>query len=360
MKVETDNWKEFRVGDLFDIHPTTSYKYSNRELFDGGDNPVIVNSAYNNGVGGYTSLEITEQGNIITFSDTVDANTIFYQEYSFVGYSHVQGVYPKDPYKELWNKECMLFFVSVFRKSAFSKGFNYGNKFRRDIAVKLKVKLPCKIDGTPDFEYMEKYVSNMTKKVKRSFNILQETVNKKSPAIDTTKWKKFHLYNENLFDIDSGSKLDKLKMTSDNPSILFIGRSSANNGITSKVDRIEGIEPYKAGYLTLSLGGEYLGSCFIQEDYFYTSQNVAVLIPKKEMSFLVKQFIATVIFKETQLRYKAFIDELNRHIKTDFSFYLPCNPDGTPDFAYMEAYIQGLQEKVSNRLNMLASIIQDS
>ena len=32
--------------------------------------------------------------------------------------------------------------------------------------------------------------------------------------------------------------------------------------------------------MTLSLGGEYLGSCFIQPDVFYTSQNVVVLIPK--------------------------------------------------------------------------------
>ena len=45
MKMDIEDWKEFRVGDLFDIRPTKSYKYNNSKLFDGGNNPVIVNSA---------------------------------------------------------------------------------------------------------------------------------------------------------------------------------------------------------------------------------------------------------------------------------------------------------------------------
>lgn len=66
------------------------------------------------------------------------------------------------------------------------------------------------------------------------------------------------------------------------PSVNFVGRANANNGVTDYIDRIDGLEPYKAGYMTISLGGEYLGSCFIQDKPFYTSQNVNVLIPKKK------------------------------------------------------------------------------
>lgn len=65
-------------------------------------------------------------------------------------------------------------------------------------------------------------------------------------------------------------------------------RANNNNGITTRVDKIMGVEPYEAGNMTLSLGGEYLGSCFIQPDVFYTSQNVVVLVPKWDMSFEVK------------------------------------------------------------------------
>ena len=108
--------------------------------------------------------------------------------------------------------------------------------------------------------------------------------------------------------------------------------------------------------MTLSLGGEYLGSCFIQPDVFYTSQNVVVLIPKWKMSFEVKQFISAMIFKESRLYYKAFVDELNRHIKTDFSFLLPVKDDGKPDWSYMEQYMRNMMnvsEKVIENLGML-------
>ena len=63
------------------------------------------------------------------------------------------------------------------------------------------------------------------------------------------------------------------------PAINFVGRSNFNNGITQKVNEIHGLKPFDSGCLTLALWGAYLGSCFIQEEPFYTSQNVVVLIP---------------------------------------------------------------------------------
>ena len=155
--------------------------------------------------------------------------------------------------------------------------------------------------------------------------------------IDISEWGTFHLYD--IFEIDSGTKLDKIKMKTDNPKINFVGRSGINNGITSKVDEIEGLIPYKKGNLTLALGGAYLGSCFVQTEDFYTSQNVVVLIPKNDLSFYSKQFIANIIFKESQLHYKAFLDELNPHIKTDFSFKLPVTSDGNINYKLMDNYI---------------------
>ena len=133
----------------------------------------------------------------------------------------------------------------------------------------------------------------------------------------------------------------------DNPQIDFVGRANKEQGVTAKVNIIENIPPYKAGNLTLALGGAYLGSCFIQRNDFYTSQNVIVLKPKTNMSFKVKQFLSTTIFVESQLHYKAFIDELNPHIKTDFEFKLPVDTGGNPDWKYMEDYISIIETKVT-------------
>ena len=160
-KIDTSGWKEFIVGDLFDIHPTAAYKMTNAHLMDEGNNPVVVNSSYNNGIGGYTSQETTEKGNIVTFSDTTTADAVFYQANNFVGYPHVQGMYPKGKYADKWHENQLLFFVTAFKKAAQLYGFDYAYKFTREIAAQMKVLLPVDTTGAPDWDYMERYMKEV-------------------------------------------------------------------------------------------------------------------------------------------------------------------------------------------------------
>ena len=187
-KIDTSGWKEFRVGELFDIHPTKAYKCTNAELLDGGGTNVVVNSAYDNGIGGTSTFIPTENGNMITFSDTVDANTIFYQKSPFVGYPHVQGLYPVGKYQNAWTQGSLQYFVTVFRERALAVGFDYGNKFRRDIAANLFVKLPATPDGAPDWAYMESYMANLETKVAESMTLLQAVKDAEKKKVDPRGW----------------------------------------------------------------------------------------------------------------------------------------------------------------------------
>lgn len=64
---ETKEMREFRVGNLFDIHPTKQYdKFYNFQLYKNiGDTPVLSNSSVNNGIGGYSNLEPTEKAELL-------------------------------------------------------------------------------------------------------------------------------------------------------------------------------------------------------------------------------------------------------------------------------------------------------
>lgn len=120
--------KEFRIGDLFDIHPTKVYKLKNYDLFaTQGVTTVLSNSSSNNVIGGYCGLEPTEEGNIITFSDTTTgADTMFYQSKPFIGYPHVQGMYTHT--YEVWNEKRYLYVISSIRKVS-GTGWSYAVKF---------------------------------------------------------------------------------------------------------------------------------------------------------------------------------------------------------------------------------------
>lgn len=175
MKIDTSSWGEFCVGDLFDIHPTKSYKATNRELFeDDGVNPVVVNSAYNNGVGGYTNKKTTEKAGIITFSDTTSADSIFYQPFDFVGYAHVQGMYPIGEYKDKWTERSLRFFVAVFHSRAIAINVDYVKKFTRDSAKLMKIYLPITKDKEPDWAFMENYIKQVEEKASSYIDIFEE------------------------------------------------------------------------------------------------------------------------------------------------------------------------------------------
>ena len=148
-------FKQFYINELFDIHPTSTYKITNRDLYSTkGDTPVLSNSSFNNGIGGYCGLEPTEDGGIITFSDTTSGgDTIFYQPEPFIGYPHVQGIYPKGLHA--WTEKEYLYLISVLKRSA-GKGWSYSNKFTRKFVSGLKILLPVKTEYIPDFDLMSK------------------------------------------------------------------------------------------------------------------------------------------------------------------------------------------------------------
>lgn len=161
-KLDTSGWNVFRIGELFDIHPTRAYKRTNSELLVAtGNVPVVANSAQNNGVVGFSDLPATENGGIITFSDTTDANAIFYQAQPFIGYAHVQGMYPK--FQKI-SDFGMLFLVSAFQSQALRMNFDYANKFRRDIALNIEIYLPVTSDDQPDWAWMEQYMQQQMDK----------------------------------------------------------------------------------------------------------------------------------------------------------------------------------------------------
>lgn len=120
---------------------------------------------------------------------------------------------------------------------------------------------------------------------------------------------------EDLFNVSYGTKLDMNKMSSSEDSyIAFVSRSSKNNGIVGYVDEYKKIPPLSEGLITVTLGGTYVLSSFLQEKPFYTAQNVAVLESKFNLTKEEKLFYCLCISKN-RFRYSAFGREANRTLK---------------------------------------------
>ncbi|NLD21051.1 MAG: restriction endonuclease subunit R [Bacteroidales bacterium] len=158
--MENVEWGEYELGNLFDIRPTKYYKLKNEEILSpNGTVPLISNSSTDNGVMGFSNLDAKNTGNTLTCSDTtMGAETMFYQEKDFIGYSHIQHLIPKF---EPFNKSIAKMIISACRVVTSNK-YDYGNKFNREAMNKTKIQLPTK-DGEIDFDYIEKFMAVIEK-----------------------------------------------------------------------------------------------------------------------------------------------------------------------------------------------------
>ena len=120
---------------------------------------------------------------------------------------------------------------------------------------------------------------------------------------------------DTLFKVEYGTKFDLKQMrqtTAEDPDgVNFVSRSRENLGVSAYVKPYNDVQPLEGGLITVSLGGSYLLSAFVQERPFYTAQNVAVLTPKDELTFAEKLFYCICLGKN-RFRYSAFGREANR------------------------------------------------
>lgn len=350
-KIDINNWKEFKVGDLFNIH-STKKKFNAKKLYFDGKYPYVARGQFSNGIRGYIDEDPQYLNPANTISFGQDTATMYYQPQPYFTGDKIQIFELNDKYPKL-NEKTAQFLIACMHV-AFSM-YSWG--VQSFAVAKLKntsLKLPVTSSGEPDWVYMNKCITKLTAQTRKNAKILNALKSKKH-KLNINEWKDFHLYD--LFDIDSGSKLDHKDINQvPGDQLNYIGRTSENNGIIGTCDPIYDKQYYEPGCLTLALGGRYLGSTFIQHKKFYTGQNVAVLIPKKEMSDNVKYFIASCIYKESQNNYIAFAKELNAHIKTDFHFPLPVTTNGDPDFDYMDKYIDNMKSKAKQNIQLMKSI----
>jgi hypothetical protein len=373
-------FKKYRVGDLFDIHPTNAYKMSNADLYlTEGSTPVLSNSSANNGIGGYSGLEPTEKGGIITFSDTTTGgDTMFFQADDFIGYPHVQGMYPFITDK--WDEKCSLYAISTIRKAA-GDGWSYAVKFNRALVKELMIELPVIENSNPehkytvddiDWQYMRDRIAELmrdriteleryriraldtylqvtglndyelTEDDKKILSLSAKDTSDEERTLEDNSKDEVRFGEFDISDIYEVQKvqhkLDKSQIESEGNYPCF-SSDTTNNGILGYTDNPEfHISDKIKVYIIF---GDHTRTFDIATTDFSVLDNVKVLKPVTN-NIKALQYINSVWGKSIpNLGYA-------RHwsVAKDRKLLLPIKSDGTPDFDYMERYIRAMEKVV--------------
>ena len=338
--IDISNWKAFAIADLFDVIKGTRLTRANMKA---GSIRYIGASTFNNGITAYVANdEHLHPANTISVSYNGSVGVAFYQDEPFWASDDVNILYPKFPLTQ----NIALFLIPIIQRVGTQYAFI--DKWKKEDMERDKIKLPVDKNGVPDFQYMETYIDLEIKKTQMFIQEIAAGLSKNRKHIEIQHWGSFRLGD--LFDIVKGSRLTKADMREGN--IRYIGASSFNNGITAYIGNDEQLHP--ANTLTVCYNGSDIGRTFYQTDPYWATDDVNVLYPKFEMNESIALFFAPIIkcvggLHEYDDKWK--LDDMKKDV-----IKLPIKVDGTPDFAYMESYIQKTRTIAMERISILQSL----
>ena len=106
-----------------------------------------------------------------------------------------------------------------------------------------------------------------------------------------------------LFEVKYGNGLELIYLRKDPRGYDFVARGKKDNGVTAKVERVFGMDPFPSGCITVAVSGSVMES-FLQKKPFYTAYHVMVLTPWEgiQMSDAVKLYYCMCL-RRNKFRY---------------------------------------------------------
>lgn len=156
-KIDTTNWQEFTIGDLFDIFKGT--RLTKADMKDGEIN-YIGATAFNNGVTAKIgNTEHLHPAGTITVCYNGSVGQAFYQTEPFWATDDVNVLYPKF----VITPNIARFLCAIIYKISFQ--YAYVDKWTVEKMATSTIKLPSTNEHVPNWAYIEEYMSGIKKKV---------------------------------------------------------------------------------------------------------------------------------------------------------------------------------------------------
>ena len=361
--VDTSQWGEFVVGELFELTGIKQVKSQHHVLEDPDGIPFVIQSNKNNMVKMKANKqwlldndEPVVEGNAIVLGVTLPV--VSYQPYEF-GTSQVITAR-----SEHLNELRGLFITSVINSFVIPK-YSYVykpgiQKYKQDV-----IPLPLKPSANPsnytqediDWDYMETVMSRVTARAKERLASLPQPTDKKKTPVNTSAWGEFAVGE--LFECNTTKTFYPNKSELPPGNTPYITRSTYDNGISDYYDDIDNEFTIEGNCLTIGAEG---GIAFWQPKPFIAGVKVYT-IRHPQLNELTALFVASLL-NANSANYSYTNARVLAKIKAE-SIKLPLKSSADPsnftqediDWNYMENFMKIIEEKAHDRLKSLQKTI---
>lgn len=343
--LDSHNWVDYVVSDLFNISIAKSVDKSNVKKLINGVN-YITRQSNNNGLEyKVESIEhLMNSGNCITIS-MVGANkgTSFYQKDDFLSSQNMLIL--RNPNI---TKNVGLFLIPCLEK-IYRISSDY-NAIKKTDTEKTSIKLPSIFDENknsfiPDWDYMEKFLSKLEydlniKNIKNKIKNIDCCIKK---YIDLKSWKEYFI--EDLFDSESGD-FDIQGFHIGKKGEFVVSSGIANNGINGRT------EIYAKIFDENTITVDMFGNTFYRY-YKYkmvTHGRVFSLNLKKDINRNCVFYLSVILNNILPILYGynnmcSWNKIKNEKILLPSKFNIDSNKY-EPDWEYMESYITSIENEL--------------
>lgn len=347
-QIDTKQWKEFVIKDLFTVKRPSARSQAN---YEDGNVPFVASGNFNNGVLKYLQPkenEILDSGNCITVSP-IDGSS-FYQEEDFLGRGGAGSsiILLYNPNLNLYNG----YFIATVIRTVCRK-YAYSDMANKDTIGAEKIKLPVDETGNPDFSYMESYMKNLELAVSSSLTDLQSA--KKfgaSGKLNLSNWKPFRITD--LFTVKNTHSILKSEIIEDSGTIPYVTASNENNGVYSYIDYYDHL---KEEGNCIMIGGKTLTITYQKGDFFSNDSHNLALYLKNSIHRTEEIYLFMITALRASIGHSySWGDSISfKSIQKDY-ITLPVDSIGNPDYQYMTTYVNKVKEKSLCNLAVLQAI----
>lgn len=336
--IDTSKWKEFKLADIGfqNYHGVRQKKVDRTE----GDTPLLTAGKENQGVASY----IGNPSSVYADSITVDMfGNSFFHKGEYAGDDNIY-FFVNDEISDKAKR-----FIAAVLNADNTKKYAFKDQFRQPQADSLVVYLPVASDNQPDWLYIEDYMAKIELAAENNLQSLLQTKETRK-SIKTTEWKEYRAAD--LFEINKGKRLTSADRTVEG-NTPYIGALNHDNGLFQYIIQ----DPiFHGNSITVNYNAT-IGQAYYQEDDYWATDDVNVWYFRPENKHVftrnIALFICTIII-ELGKSY-AYTDKWKLEDMQNAKLRLPSTPCGSPDWDYMDAYMETVLTMTSKKLDILTS-----